>query len=59
MSSNSTTADVAPEEVTPAASSEDDAGDPDDTNNLAHAEMNVSGDMTSDVTSDSFVTGKN
>jgi chromosome segregation ATPase len=54
MSSNTTTADVEPEEVTQHASSEDDAGDPDDTNNLAHAEMIVSGEMTSDVTSDEY-----
>ena len=53
MSSNTTTADVEPEEVTQHASSEDEAGDLDDTNN-SFAEMIVSGDMTSDVTSDEY-----
>ena len=55
MASNATTADVAPEEVTQATSSEDDVGDSDDTNSSAfHAEMNVSGGMTSNVTSDEY-----
>ena len=56
MASNTTTADVESEEVTQAASLEDDAGDPDDTNNLAHAEMIVSGGDTSDVTSAEYST---
>ena len=54
MSSNSTTADVAPEEVTQAISSNDDVGDPVDTSNLAHAELTVSGAITSDVTSTEY-----
>ena len=53
MSSNTTTADVEPKEVTQHASSVDEAGDLDDTNNSL-AEMIVSGDMTSDVTSDEY-----
>ena len=51
MSSNSTTEDVAPDEVTQATASDDDTGDPDDTSNLANAEMTVLGAITSDVTS--------
>ena len=57
MASNATTADGAPEKVTQAAASEDDVGDPDDTNSsnsASHAEMIVSGGMTSDVTSDEY-----
>ena len=59
MASNATTADVELEEVTQAASSEDDAGacagDLDDTNSSAsYAEMIVSGAMASDATSDEY-----
>ena len=56
MSSNSTTADVDPEEVMQAASSDDDAGDLDGTNHLAEAELTVSGGDTSDVTSAEYST---
>ena len=51
MSSNSTNADVTPEEVTQAISSYDDAGDPDNTSNLAHAELTASGAITPDAMS--------
>ena len=51
MSSNSTTADVGPEGVMQAVSSNDDAGDLDGTNHLAEAKLNVSGGDASDVTS--------
>ena len=55
MASNATTADVAPEKITQATSSEDDVVDPDDTNSSgSHADMNVLGGMTSDVTSDEY-----
>ena len=55
MASDPTIADVAPEEVTQAVSSEDDAVDLDDTNGSAsHAETTVSGDMTSDVTPNEY-----
>ena len=54
MASNATTADVAPEEVTQ-TSSDDDAGDIDDTSNLAQAEVIVVGaNAGSDVTSEEY-----